>query len=85
MPFLRRFKQWTDFDYYILVDETSSYNTHEAVWLIKDEKIKERFSSFYYRNYTDMKKQIKTKGHGKKHFGQFEQFFAILGVKKIKN
>jgi hypothetical protein len=85
IPILRNTKQWTDFDYFILVDETSRYDTHEAVWLIKDEKIKGRFSSFYYTNYTDLKKQIKTNGRGKKHFGQFEQLFALLGLKRIKN
>ncbi|KIA82311.1 hypothetical protein [Kaistella jeonii] len=85
IPILRNSKQWTDFDYYILVEEHSRYETHEAVWLIKDEKIKGRFSSFYYANYTDLKKQIKTKGLGKKNYGQFVQLFALLGLKRIKN
>lgn len=85
IPFLRKSNQWTDFDYYILVDEDSRYETHEAVWLIKDKKIKGRFSSFYYTNYQDLKKQIKTKGHGKRHYGPFEQLFALLGLKGIKN
>lgn len=84
-PFLRTFKQWTDFDYYILVDEDSRYSTHEAVWLIKDEKIKGRFSSFYYSNYSDLKRQIKIKGYGKKQYSPFGQLFALLGLKRIKN
>jgi hypothetical protein len=85
IPILRNTKQWTDFDYFILVDETSRYDTHEAVWLIKDEKIKGRFSSYYYTNYKDLKKQIKTKGLGKKHYGPFEQLFALIGMIRIKN
>ena len=85
IPILRKTKQWTDFDYFILVEEASRYDTHEAVWLIKDERIKGRFSSFYYTNYTDLKKQIKIKGHGRKHYGPFEQLFALLGLMKIKN
>lgn len=85
IPFLRNSKQWTDFDYYILVDEDSRYDTHEAVWLIKDEKIKGRFSSFYYTNYTDLKNQIRTKGLGKKHYGPFGQLVALLGLKRLKN
>lgn len=85
IPILRKTKQWTDFDYFILVEEASRYDTHEAVWLIKDERIKGRFSSFYYTNYIDLKKQIKTKGKGRKHYGPFEQLFALTGLMKIKN
>ncbi|TAE42730.1 MAG: hypothetical protein EAY66_00395 [Sphingobacteriales bacterium] len=85
IPIIRKTKQWTDFDYYILVDEDSRYDTHEAVWLIKDERITGRLSSFYYTNYADLKKQIKTKGLGKKHYGPFGQLFALLGLKRIKN
>ncbi len=53
------------FDSYILVDERSRHTTHEAVWLVKNEKLKGRFSSFYYTNYPELKAKIKTKG-GKK-------------------
>ncbi len=85
IPILRKTKHWTDFDYFIVVEEASCYDTHEAVWLIKDERIKGRFSSFYYTNYKDLKKQIKTKGQGRKHYGPFEQLFALVGLMKIKN
>ena len=85
IPILRKTKQWTDFDYFIIVEEASRYDTHEAVWLIKDKRIKGRFSSFYYTNYKDLKKQIKTKGYGRKHYGPFEQLFALMGLMKLKN
>ncbi|WP_417603540.1 hypothetical protein [Owenweeksia hongkongensis] len=85
VPLIRSKKYWTDFDYFILVDEDSKYSTHEAVWFIKDEKIKGRFSSFYYSNYQDLKQQIKIKGKGKRNFGPFGQLFGLLGIKKIKN
>ena len=85
IPILRNTRQWSDFDYFILVEEASRYDTHEAVWLIKDERIMGRFSSFYYSNYKDLKKQIKTKGQGKKHYGPFEQLIAHIGLMKIKN
>ena len=84
IPIFRKKRSWTDFDYFILVDEYSNYNTYEAVWLIKDKKIKGRFSSFYYSNYQELKRQIKTKPRGKKHFGPFDQLFALLGFKQIK-
>ena len=85
IPILRKKRLWTDFDYFILVDEDSRYSTHEAVWLIKDEKIESRFSSFYYSNYQDLKRQIKTSGKGKKKYSQFGQLLALMGLKKIKN
>lgn len=84
-PILRKTRNWTDFDYFITVDENSKYSTHEAVWLIKDDKIKGRFSSFYYTNYDEIKNQIKVTGKGKRYFNPFGQLFALLRVKKIKN
>ena len=84
-PFLKQKHLWNYFDYYILVDEDSRYNKYEAVWLIKDKKIKGRFSSFYYSNYNVLKKQIMTDGHGSKDFNPFGQLFALLGWKKINN
>ncbi len=82
-PFLKKTKTWNEFDYFITVDEKSRYSTHEAVWLIKDKKIKGRFSSFYYSNYSEIKRQMKTNWKGKKHFDPFSQLFALLGLKKI--
>jgi len=61
LPFLRTTNNWTDFDYYIKVDEDSKYSKHEAIWLIKNEKIKKRISSFYYSNYFDLISQVKSK------------------------
>jgi len=85
LPFLRRSYSWSDFDYYIIVDEHSRYNTHEAVWLIKEEKIEKRLSSFYYSNYHTIKAQIKTKSRGKKNLNPFMQFFALIRLKRIKD
>lgn len=85
IPIFRKKRLWTDFDYFILVDEDSRYSTHEAVWLIKDERIKGRFSSFYYSNYQDLKRQIKTNGKGKKNYSPLVQLLALIGLKKINN
>ncbi|MFD3002598.1 hypothetical protein ACFS7Z_19665 [Pontibacter toksunensis] len=84
LPLLRKTRSWSDFDYYITVDENSRYSTYEAVWLIKDGKLKGRFSSYYYSNYYEIKSQIKTRRGGKKYFNPFSQFFIILGMKRIK-
>lgn len=85
LPFLKKKRAWDDFDYFITVDEKSRKSTYEAVWLIKEEKIKERFSSYYYSNYEEIKKQIKPNWKGKTSFGSFEVLFAMLGLKKIKD
>jgi hypothetical protein len=85
LPFLKKKRTWDDFDYFITVDEESRNGTYEAVWLIKEEKIKERFSSGYYSNYEEIKKQIKTNWKGKTSFTSFGVLFAMLGLKKIKD
>jgi|ERR1700757_1157569 len=84
LPFLRHTEKWNYFDYYILVDETSKNTTHEAVWLVKNGRIKGRFSSFYYTNYNDLVSQVNVRGYGKKHFSSIAQLFILMGLKKIK-
>ena len=84
IPFLRSAYRWTDFDYYVTVDESSQHSTHEAVWLIKDKRLKARFSSFYYSNYDDLIDQVKTTSKGDKYFNPFDQLFILMGLKGVK-
>ena len=84
LPFLRSKTNWTDFDYFITVDEDSKYGKHEAIWFIKNEKISKRISSFYYSNYLDLLSQVKSTEKGKRYFDPFFQLFALLRLKKIK-
>lgn len=37
LPFLRRTYSWGEFDYYILMEEHSRHDTHEAVWFVKND------------------------------------------------
>ena len=83
-PFIRRTKQWNHFDYYITVDEDSRYSTYEAIWLVKNSKINERISSFYYMNYSDILSQVKVQGKGKKYFNPIIQLLSLLRLKRIK-
>jgi len=83
IPFLRKTYEWADFDYYVTVDEYSQYSTHEAVWLVKNGRLKVRFSSFYYSNYEDLLNQVGTTSISGKYFGPFDQLFILLGLKKI--
>jgi len=84
LPFLRSTYRWTDFDYYLTVDESSQHSTHEAIWLIKNKRLKARFSSFYYSNYDDLIDQVRTKNKGDKYFNPFDQLFILTGLKGVK-
>jgi hypothetical protein len=84
IPFLRATYRWTDFDYYVTVDESSQHSTHEAVWLIKDKRLKARFSSFYYSNYDDLIDQVRTTSKGDRYFNPFDQLFILMGLKGVK-
>jgi hypothetical protein len=84
LPFLRKTTLWTDFDYYISVEEQSKHTTYEAVWLVKNDKLSARFSSFYYSNYNELKKQIRAEKGKNRYFNPIEQFLILLGLRKIK-
>jgi len=84
LPFLRSTYRWTDFDYYLTVDESSQHSTHEAIWLIKNKRLKARFSSFYYSNYDDLIDQVRTMSKGDKYFNPFDQLFILTGLKGVK-
>jgi hypothetical protein len=83
IPLLRSTYRWEDFDYCVTVDESSGRSTHEAVWLIKDKRLKERFSSFYYSNYDDLLGQVMTANNGKEYFGLFDELFIIMRLKGV--
>lgn len=83
IPIFRKKYRWTDFDYFILVDEYSRYSAHEAVWLIKNKRIKRRFSSFYYSNYHDLRQQINTREKRNKNFSRLGQLLALMRLKRV--
>jgi hypothetical protein len=83
-PFIRKTRDWSDYDYYQTVQEYSRGGFYEAIWLIKDNQLKDRISSFYYTNYTELKAGIKTMNMGKLEMNPFRQLFCLFGL-KIKN
>lgn len=85
IPILRKTLRWTDFDYFMTVEETSRYDTHEAVWFVKNGKLAARFSSFYYSNYDELLGQVSTKEKRSRYFNPLDQLFILLKLKKIKN
>jgi hypothetical protein len=83
LPFLRKENSWTDFDYFITVDEDSKYSSHEAIWFIKKGKLSKRISSFYYSNYADLLSQVKSKKKGKQYLDPYSQLLVLLRIKRI--
>jgi len=81
LPFFQKTRKWDYYSEYRRVIEHSQYNTHEAIWLIKDNKLKNRISSFYYQNYKDIKKGIKIEYSGRLRINPFKQLFVIFGMR----
>jgi len=84
LPFIRKTRDWSDYDYFQTVQEYSRGGYHEAIWLIKNNKLKDRISSFYYTNFTELKAEIKTKNLGELEINQFKQLLCLFGL-SIKN
>lgn len=84
LPFIRKRIHWSEIDYYILVDEKSRYRDHEAVWLIRNQRIHGRFSSLFYSNYQELKQQIPAPSKGKKKLGLINQIGLLLGWKTLE-
>ena len=80
-PFLRKTRFFTDYDYKQNVEEYSRGGYYEALWLIKNRKLKVRISSFYYSNYNELKNSIKIKDKGKLKINPFKQLGYLFGMK----
>ena len=81
LPFLRKTRYFSEYDYKQIVEEEARGGPHEALWLIKNRKLKVRISSFYYSNYSELKESIKIKDEGRLLINPFKQFGCILGMK----
>lgn len=84
LPFWSKEYRWQDIDFSVSVDEYSRYDRYEALWLIKDRRIVVRISSYYYRNYSELKKSIPLVHRGKKRLAPVEQFLLITGLKRVE-
>ena len=81
LPFLRKTRLWREYDCFQTVIEGTLWARHESVWLIKDNVLKERFSSFYYTNYSEIKHGIKAENRGELKLGQYRQLLCWWGFK----
>jgi hypothetical protein len=81
LPFLRKTKYFNEYDYKQTVREYSRGGYYEAVWLIKNGKLKDRISSFYYSNYSEIKDSINVNNRGRLKINEFKQLGCLLGMK----
>ena len=84
-PFLKKIRYFDFYDYYVTVDEYSRAGSYRAIWLIKNNRIKNRFSSFYYSNFTDLERNLKISYKGDLNANPFIQLFYLCGLKINKN
>lgn len=80
-PFLTRHYTWKDFDFYMIAEEYTRKESHEAIWLIKDRKLKVRISSFYYSNYEELKSALHLDDKGLLVQAPLLQFLCLFGVR----
>ena len=82
-PFIKKERFFSYYDYSKLVEEHTKSGSYEALWLIKNDKLEDDISSFYYSNYTKLKFEIKVKNSGKLKIGSFRQLFCRLGMARV--
>ncbi len=85
-PFLNKTYNWKDFDYFILTDEQSRYETVEVIYLIKNKKLKKVISSHYYKNFNEIRSEVRKSldFKGKIYINYFSQLFLRLGLRQQK-
>ena len=69
-----------------MTDEQSRYETIEVIYLIKNKKLVNVISSFNYKNFDEIKKEIalNLEFKGKIYLNIFHQLFLRLGFKQEK-
>ncbi|WP_035117161.1 hypothetical protein, partial [Flavobacterium cauense] len=81
IPFLKKERLFTYYDYSKTIDQYSKVGTYEVLWLIKNDKLEDQISSFNYSNYNKIKFEIKVKHKGKLKINSFKQLFCEMGMK----
>ena len=80
-PFLRKVRPFAYYDHKLLVREYSRGGYYEAVWLVKNNRLRDRISSFYYSNYGEIKKSIVIPNQRRLKINEFQQIAALFGMK----
>ena len=83
-PIFNHNLQLKDFDYYILVDEMTRSVPVEAIWFIKDKKVKFIIPGQLYSNYYEIRNEISKysiENKGKIKLNPFQEVKARLGFR----
>lgn len=70
-----------NYDYYKIVHEESENGTFEAVWLIKDGKLADSFSTYQYSNYKELKATLNLRCEGLLEISPIKQLLRKLGAR----
>lgn len=69
-----------NYDYYKIVQEESENGIFEAVWLIKNGKLADSFSTYQYSNYKDLKAALNLRYEGVLDLSPMKQLLCKLGA-----
>ena len=82
LPIFSKMRKKTFYDGYILVSETNRYgNVYQAMYLIRNGRITDRISSFYYKNFDSIVNSLDIKFLGRRKISFIKQLLVGLGVK----
>jgi len=83
LPFIRKKVYWSDYDYFYYVKENSPNKEYKTIWLVKDGKVKDRISGYYYANYSLLKALAaqRVRSNGALRMNNLSQLRCILGQK----
>ena len=70
-----------EYDYYKIVHEESENGMFEAVWLIKDEKLADSFSTYQYSNYNALETALPLNYKGELDISPIKQLSCKFGAK----
>ena len=77
--FIKKYYSWAEFDEACIVSEYSRQRTFEAVWLLKNGKLRKRISSAYYKNYHRMNASIRVPRNGRLKMNRWQQAWYLMG------
>lgn len=81
VPFFKKKRAFSYYDYSKTIIERSRYNEYESLWLIKDGRFEDEISSFIFSNYVELKREIKVKNKGRLKITPLKQMTCRFGNK----
>ena len=80
-PFIKREMLFSEYDYLYTNTEIIKGRIDYTIWLIKNKKLRDRISSFYYANYDEIIAAIHVKNKGELNIGYIKENLAHFGWK----